>query len=238
MMSTSSVFDLLSRTSDETNHSDENMRQEGFDLEREILTELQLDTQNPTAYADGQSEAPWSAKYSCRVLVKRYSKTDESDIAKAQREITALLSVKDEHVPELFDYFDPSDGIWVVTRDQNDRTLRRYIESNGPLSEDMLKPMVTQLFSALVTIFMAGFAHLRISDETLYVDSGRNLTIKGFEYAHQYEKDKDEATGIYAGTRARYGADIYVAPETFANEKFNGRKATMWGCGVSIVRCA
>lgn len=205
----------------------------GEPLEHQILQELSLDDHPSSTIPDKQLN--WSRKYSCLVVVRQYSKASVIQVAKAQREITALLACKDDTVPTLLDYFDPAETIYVVLETKDDLPLKTYIEQYGTLSEDAIKSAVTQLFSALATIFHAGFAHLSINDQTLYMTPDCQLTIKEFHYAHKYSTEKTDE--LYAGMGDRYGDGIYVAPEVLlSREQYNARKAVLWSCGVAIVR--
>lgn len=207
-------------------------RDEGIAIEQHILQELDLDNELQSPFSNRRIS--WSRQYSCRVLIKKYSKRDSNEITKAQLEIAALLACKEDAIPPLLDYFDPSETIWVVMEERDDVPLKRYIEGYGTLSEEMIKSAVTQLFSGLAAMFMAGFAHLRICDETLYMNAEGQLTIKDFFYAHKYGAQKLE--DLYATTDVRYGRDIYAAPEVLSTVgNYNARKAVLWSCGVAIV---
>ncbi|KAK5071738.1 hypothetical protein LTR64_004485 [Lithohypha guttulata] len=206
-------------------------RDEGIAIEQHILQELDLDNERQSPFSNRRIS--WSRQYSCRVLIKKYSKRENNEITKAQLEIAALLACKEDATPPLLDYFDPSETIWVVMEERDDVPLKRYIEGYGTLSEEMIKSAVTQLFSGLAAMFMAGFAHLRICDETLYMNAEGQLTIKDFFYAHKYGAQKLE--DLYATTDVRYGRDIYAAPEVLSTVgNYNARKAVLWSCGVAI----
>lgn len=213
-------------------------------FEQEILSDYDFEESESSLKSIETSNAAtaWSRRHSCRVLIKRYSKFDPAKIAAAQRELNALhaLSNSDETIPSLLDYFDPANTIFLVCADRNDEPLRRYIEGRGPLTDDPLKSVVTQLFSALASIFMKGFAHLRMTDESLYLDQNGQLTIKDFQYAVPYGKERTDDLYAAVGHDVSRSDGIWCPPEVYAAEKegkqYNGRKAVMWTCGVAIVR--
>jgi Protein kinase domain len=111
-------------------------------------------------------------------------------------------------------------------------TLRQYISTYGPQDAPIIKALVTQLFSGIASIFTAGFAHLRICDETILVNHYGQLIIDNFQYAYPYGSEKID--NLYAAIEDKCGDDIYVAPEIFANIKYNARKAVIWSCGVLV----
>ncbi|KAJ9649957.1 hypothetical protein H2198_010715 [Neophaeococcomyces mojaviensis] len=190
-----------------------------------------FDVDSPSSSTADKAIA-WSRKISCRVMVKRFIKSDESEIAKAAREIAALRALSDPAIPPLLEVLDSADARFLILEDRQDESLKHYIESRGSLSDNMLKAIMTQLFAALAAIFTAGLAHLRLCDETMFIDSNCQLTIKDFHYAHEYGKEKVDQ--LYATTQAKYGADLYTAPEVFATNTYNARKAVLWSCGVAI----
>lgn len=182
-------------------------------------------------------QVAWSSKHACRVIVKRYNKNDETAMSTAWREIVALSTLSDVAIPRLLDHFDPQSTMFVIVETRDDLPLPKFIRQHminrGSFPEDLLKSLITQLFSAIAVIFRSGFAHLRICDETLYIDRKGQLNIKDFEYAHEYGKERTK--DFYAATNAKYGSDIYVAPEVLTTKTYNARKAVIWSCGVVIV---
>lgn len=212
-------------------------------FEKEILADFDIDGSETSSSSVQTSDRvmAWSRRHSCRVLIKRYSKVDPAKIAAAQREINVLhaLAGTDNTIPPLLDYFDPANTIFIVCEDRKDESLRRYIEGRGPLTGDLLKAVVTQLMSALAHIFMNGFAHLRMCDETLFIDQNGQLTVKDFQYAVPYSLEKTDTLYAAVGHDVSRAEGIWCAPEVYAAEQegtqYNGRKAVIWSCGVVIV---
>lgn len=213
-------------------------------FEKEILADFDFDGSGKSSSSIESSSGTiaWSRKHSCRVLIKRYSKLDPAKIAAAQRELNVLhaLAGSDNTIPPLLDYFDPANTIFVVCENRKDESLRRYVEGRGPLTGDLLKAVVTQLMSALAYIFMNGFAHLRMCDETLFIDENGQLTVKDFQYAVPYDTEKTDDLYAGVGHDVSRADGIWCAPEVYTAEKentrYNGRKAVIWSCGVVIVR--
>lgn len=217
-------------------------KQNNLDFENEILSDYDFEDSSAVSDKSLPPVKAWSRKNSCRVLIKRYSKADKSKVAAVQRELNALYVVggNDEAIPALLDYFDPADTVFVVCETRQDQTLKQYIESQGPLNHDLLKSVVTQLMSALSIVFTNGFAHLKLCDETLYLDAHGQLTVRDFQYAVEYGKQKTDTLYAAVGNEVKGAEGIWCAPEVFAAEKegvqYNARKAVMWSCGVVIVR--
>lgn len=134
----------------------------------------------------------------------------------------------------LIESLELKDVIWTVTEYRPMHTVAEMVHNNGPMSEAILKTALNQLFSGMVSIFTAGFAHLRICDKTVCMDENRQIVITDLQYACEYGKEKTDQ--MYAPTREKHGDDIYVAPEVFASLEYNARKACIWSCGVLIVR--
>lgn len=211
--------------------------------EKEILADYEFEGSGSAPPSTETSNAinAWSRKHSCRVLIKRYSKLDPAKVAAVQRELNVLdkLAGSDDAIPRLLDYFDPANTVFVVCEDRQDESLRRYVDGRGPLTGDLLKSVMTQLMSALSHIFLNGFAHLRMTDESLYIDQHGQLRIKEFQYAIEYGKEKTDTLYAAVGHDVSRPEGIWCAPEVYAAERdgtqYNGRKAVMWTCGVAIV---
>lgn len=216
-------------------------RQNDLNFENEILSDYEFEDKSALSDESTTEIKAWSRKSSCRVLIKRYSKSDKAKVAAVQRELNALyvLGGNDNTIPPLLDYFDPAGTVFVICETRQDESLKQYIEGRGPLTGDLLKAVVTQLMSALSNIFLNGFAHLKMCDETLSIDAYGQLTIKDFQYAIPYGKEKTDTLYAAVGHEVKGTEGIWRAPEVFAAEKegveYNGRKAVIWSCGIVLV---
>jgi len=167
------------------------------------------------------------------VLVKRAAKSDITRLECLRREIAALSSISDTRVPQLVESADLLSDIWVVTELQPGISLSQYMRNyNNSQSVVQVKSLITQLFSGVAVMFNSGFAHLRICDETIFIDDTGQLTFRDFQHAYKYTIDNVD--GIHACVDAKIGTDIYTAPEVFSDIRYNARKAVMWSCGVAI----
>ncbi len=150
-----------------------------------------------------------------------------------QRETDFLKGTSDSCVPRLLEMLESDIATWTVIDYASGRTLREYINAAGPQHPETIKGFTTQLFSGVASIFTSGFAHLRICDETILISPQGRLIITNFEYVYSYGKEKIDS--LYASVQDKCGDDIYVAPEVFADIKYNARKAVIWSCGVVLV---
>lgn len=213
----------------------------GQQIESHALSQYSFDSEegarSQTTLRD--IEPAYSLQRSTRVLVKRYTRAISTSFAASQREITALSIVQEDSIPILFEVIDsgPNDIYLVIPHDPAALSIKQYVAHYGPLDDEALKTVCTQLISATTSIFAAGLAHLRICDTTLLISSPETmrLTLSEFQYCHAYGEDK-LPNGLYAATDIRYGDDIYVAPEAFVapTQSYNARKAALWSVGVAI----
>ncbi|KAK5051863.1 hypothetical protein LTR84_002666 [Exophiala bonariae] len=167
-----------------------------------------------------------------KVLVKRAARSDIGPSEALMREIAVLSAVSDRHVPDLVESTELLGYIWTVTECKPGISLQHYMQAHQPLSGDQIKSLITQLFSGVAVIFNSGFAHLRIFDETVFVDDAGELTIRDFQHAYKYTMEAVD--DINASADAKIGDDIFTAPEVFSNVRYNARKAVMWSCGVIV----
>lgn len=213
----------------------------GQQIESHALSQYSFDSEDVSRSLDAlrDVEPAYSLQRSTRVLVKRYTRANSTSFATAQREITALSGIQEDSIPALFEVIDsgPVNIYVVIPHDPAALTLKRHVSQHGPLDDEALKTVCTQLMSAMTSIFSAGLAHLRICDTTLFLSAPETmkLTLSEFQYCHAYGEDK-LPSGLYAATDVRYGDDIYVAPEAFTapTQSYNARKAALWSIGVAI----
>lgn len=139
----------------------------------------------------------------------------------------------DDSLPFLVDWLQLEHETWTVFEHRPCQSLTQIIESQGPFPESRTKTAFNQVLSGLVALFLAEFAHLRICSDTVYLDEHDQIVIKDFQFVGEYGKEKID--DLYSPIEEKYGSDIYVAPEVFANRIYNARKAVMWSTGVLLV---
>ncbi|KEF61150.1 CAMK/CAMKL protein kinase [Exophiala aquamarina CBS 119918] len=167
-----------------------------------------------------------------QVLVKKSAKSNANRFDSLRREVAALSGISDSRVPQLVESTELQSNFWVVIELQPGMSLSQYMQSSDSQSADQIKSFINQLFSGVAVIFNSGFAHLRLCDETIFIDDTGQVTIRDFHCAYGYTPDN--IGGIYACIDAKIGNDIYTAPEVFSSIRYNARKAVMWSCGVVI----
>lgn len=167
-----------------------------------------------------------------QVLVKRAAEADINRFESLRRELAALSGISDSRVPQLLESVELLSNIWVVSELKPGISLSQYIQGHDSQSVDQIKSLITQLFSGVAVIFNSGFAHLRICDETIFIDHTGQLTIRDFQHAYKYTPDNID--GVHACVDVKIGKDIYTAPEVFSSIRYNARKAVMWSCGVVV----
>ena len=167
------------------------------------------------------------------VCLRKVPKHEPFSTEAAHREIAALKAIEDQSVPALLEELSTTSALWYVVESRPGMSLRSGVDSHGPLPEDAVKSIVLQLFAGVASIFMAGFAHLKITSDTLFIDNDGRLTIHDFRHVYEYGQEKDG--DMYAVTSAKGGDEIYTAPEVYSNVRYNARKASLWSCGVVVV---
>eukprot|EP00457_Paulinella_chromatophora_P002212 gb/GEZN01002216.1/.p1 GENE.gb/GEZN01002216.1/~~gb/GEZN01002216.1/.p1 ORF type:complete len:499 (-),score=63.75 gb/GEZN01002216.1/:923-2419(-) len=102
------------------------------------------------------------------------------------------------------------------------------LERSGPFAPHLAQHVFTQLLLGVQSIHAAGVCHMDLSLENVLLNAEGEIRICDFGVARRI-LPVDRITG---GTRP--GKNRYMAPEVYAYEEFDGRKADMWSLGVML----
>lgn len=103
-------------------------------------------------------------------------------------------------VSTLIEVFEENYTAYAVYEYRPTLSLRKYVESNGPLSWNKAHNIFMPVLTALGLINSLGFAHLGISPDTIKVTSDGGLLITGFSISAARQAGGNISEEIFAGS--------------------------------------
>jgi len=154
------------------------------------------------------------------------SKLTESVLQKVEREIAIMKLIEHPHVLGLYDVYENKKFLYLILEHVSGGELFDYLVSKGRLSIKEARKFFRQIISALDFCHCHSICHRDLKPENLLLDDKGNIKVADFGMASlQLENSLLETS---------CGSPHYASPEVVRGEKYDGRRADVWSCGVIL----
>jgi len=165
------------------------------------------------------------------VIIKKIDKlkTEEETF---NREINNMKKMKCINIVEYYDHYIDNEYYYIIM-EKCDEDLYDYLEKNAPLSDLIIKNILTQLNIAFLAMRSKNIIHRDLKPENIlikYNSSNMNeFTNKLADFGASREYNK-KSFSTHIGTQG------YAAPELFGNSNYDPGKCDLWAIGVIIYK--
>lgn len=154
------------------------------------------------------------------------SKLADSVLQKVEREIAIMKLIEHPHVLGLYDVYENKKFLYLILEHVSGGELFDYLVSKGRLSIKEARKFFRQIISALDFCHCHSICHRDLKPENLLLDDRGNIKVADFGMASlQLENSLLETS---------CGSPHYASPEVVRGEKYDGRRADVWSCGVIL----
>jgi BR serine/threonine kinase len=144
---------------------------------------------------------------------------------KIQREIALMRLLDHPHILRLLDILESPRHLYIVVEYASNGELFNFLASHRFLREDIALRFFRQLIYGLDYLHSLGICHRDLKPENILLDEHLNVKIADFGFARYLKSDLAETS---------CGSPHYAAPEIVRGEKYDGRAADVWSCGVIL----
>lgn len=153
-------------------------------------------------------------------------KLSESVLMKVEREIAIMKLIDHPHVLGLTDVYENKKYLYLVLEHVSGGELFDYLVKKGRLTPKEARRFFRQIISALDFCHSHSICHRDLKPENLLLDEKNNIKIADFGMASL------QPAGSMLETSC--GSPHYACPEVIRGEKYDGRRADVWSCGVIL----
>ncbi|XP_055693267.1 serine/threonine-protein kinase BRSK2 isoform X4 [Lutzomyia longipalpis] len=153
-------------------------------------------------------------------------KLSESVLMKVEREIAIMKLIDHPHVLGLSDVYENKKYLYLVLEHVSGGELFDYLVKKGRLTPKEARKFFRQIISALDFCHSHSICHRDLKPENLLLDEKNNIKIADFGMASL------QPAGSMLETSC--GSPHYACPEVIRGEKYDGRRADVWSCGVIL----
>lgn len=153
-------------------------------------------------------------------------KLSDSVLQKVEREIAIMKLIEHPHVLGLYDVYENKKYLYLILEHVSGGELFDYLVKKGRLTPKEARRFFRQIISALDFCHSHMICHRDLKPENLLLDEKNNIRIADFGMASlQIEGSMLETS---------CGSPHYACPEVIRGEKYDGRRADVWSCGVIL----
>uniref|UniRef100_A0A4W5MFG8 BR serine/threonine kinase 2 n=1 Tax=Hucho hucho TaxID=62062 RepID=A0A4W5MFG8_9TELE len=145
---------------------------------------------------------------------------------KSSIKIAILKLIEHPHVLKLHDVYENKKYLYLVLEHVSGGELFDYLVKKGRLTPKEARKFFRQIISALDFCHSHSICHRDLKPENLLLDEKNNIRIADFGMASLQVGDSLLETSC--------GSPHYACPEVIRGEKYDGRKADVWSCGVIL----
>ncbi|XP_030774833.1 serine/threonine-protein kinase BRSK2 isoform X1 [Rhinopithecus roxellana] len=160
------------------------------------------------------------------IKIVNREKLSESVLMKVEREIAILKLIEHPHVLKLHDVYENKKYLYLVLEHVSGGELFDYLVKKGRLTPKEARKFFRQIISALDFCHSHSICHRDLKPENLLLDEKNNIRIADFGMASLQVGDSLLETSC--------GSPHYACPEVIRGERYDGRKADVWSCGVIL----
>lgn len=160
------------------------------------------------------------------VKIINREKLSESVLQKVEREIAIMKLIEHPHVLGLYDVYENKKYLYLILEHVSGGELFDYLVKKGRLTPKEAKRFFRQIISALDFCHSHSICHRDLKPENLLLDDKNNIRIADFGMASL------QVEGSMLETSC--GSPHYACPEVIRGEKYDGRRADVWSCGVIL----
>ena len=144
---------------------------------------------------------------------------------KIQREIALMRLVDHPHLLKLVDILESPRHLYIVTEYASTGELFDYLVQKRCLVEEEAMNFFRQIIFGLEYLHSLGICHRDLKPENILLDENLNIKIADFGFARIVKSNIADTS---------CGSPHYAAPEVIRGERYDGRKADVWSCGVIL----
>ena len=149
-----------------------------------------------------------------------------------KREISTMSLLKHPNIVEIKEVMASKTHIYLVMEYLGGGDLYTSILQQGKLNENLARKYFHQLIRAVDFCHSRGVCHRDLKLENILLDNNKEtLKLCDFGLATLPGQEQGKADGLLC---TPCGAFAYMAPEIIRGDKYDGKKADIWSCGVIL----
>ena len=147
-----------------------------------------------------------------------------------EREAEVLLSLKHDHIVELFDHGVTDNHHWLAMELITGGSLVQRVRDNGPMDADSVIQLGIEACDALQFAHERGIIHRDIKPGNILMDAEGRTKIVDFGIAHV-----NDASKVLTRVGVKMGSVRFMAPEQRTDASSVGAPADIYGLGITLM---
>ena len=166
-------------------------------------------------------------KVAIKILSKQSLQQDKTELTLINNEITILKLLNHKNIIKLFEVFESTTHIFIVTELCTGKELFDFIYVKKKLSEPEALALFHQIIDAMVYLHEMKIVHRDVKPENILFDSHGSIKLIDFGFSCYYS-NSDTSLNEPLGTPS------YACPEMHKGIWYKPEQADVWSCGILL----
>jgi serine/threonine protein kinase len=166
-----------------------------------------------------------SSVYYTTVVLRYVQKSEYLNIEPIKQNFQLVSQVQHPAISPVIEWFELPDAVCCVTEYFPGRTLREFLDSSNPLSEDQTKDIFGKILDVVEFFHDRGYSHRNLQDTTVVIGENSEIRFLGLSFLTTSTApemiEKDEFTA-------------FDPPEALLKKPTVGTYADCWALGVLL----
>ena len=145
---------------------------------------------------------------------------------KVQREVVVMKLLNHHNVMKLYDVYETSKNLFLIMELVEGGELFDYIVKRRTISRSETRRIFREIIAGVDYMHAHGVAHRDLKPENIMLDHQKHVKIVDMGMSAVMRDGELLATSC--------GSPHYASPQVVSGEKYDGREADIWSCGVIL----
>lgn len=145
---------------------------------------------------------------------------------KVQREVVVMKLLNHHNVMKLYDVYETSKNLFLIMELVEGGELFDYIVKRRTISRSETRRIFREIIAGVDYMHEHGVAHRDLKPENIMLDHQKHVKIVDMGMSAVMRDGELLATSC--------GSPHYASPQVVSGEKYDGREADIWSCGVIL----
>lgn len=145
---------------------------------------------------------------------------------KVQREVVVMKLLNHHNVMKLYDVYETSKNLFLIMELVEGGELFDYIVKRRTISRSETRRIFREIIAGVDYMHAHGVAHRDLKPENIMLDHQKHVKIVDMGMSAVMREGELLATSC--------GSPHYASPQVVSGEKYDGREADIWSCGVIL----
>ena len=167
--------------------------------------------------------------FACKIINLEYNYKNDEKLNSFKAECEILQHLRHPHIINIYDYFSRDHYFFLILEYCPGGNIEQLIKREGSIPSAQLKPILSQLVSALNYCHCHNITHHDIKPANIFIEDEQRIKLADFGLSTINEVQE---------SKQYFGSYAYAAPELYSTAPIDPYKTDVWALGITVYQMA